>query len=303
MHSTLRSLDLNLLTALDALLDEHSVAKAAARLHLSPPAMSRTLGRIREATGDPILARAGRRLVPTPLALAMRERVRQVVAEAAALLSPVAPVEPARFERRLALRVDDAVTAVLGPPLMAALQERAPGVTLVFRAEGDEDVDALRDGRVDLDLGVQGALGLEIRTRKLIDDERVVLTRGCSRRRRPMSLRQLAAREHIDVSRRGRVRGPLDEVLAAAGLARTVRAVVPNQLAAAVLVAQSDLVSLVSRAFARAIGATLDVGFAPLPVSLGTVPIALAWHPRFDADPVHAWLRDELRRIVAAGRG
>lgn len=300
VHPT-HSMDLNLLTALDALLVEGSVAKAAARTGLSAPAMSRTLTRIREATGDAILVRAGRGLVPTPRALAMRERVRAAAAEARALLSPAAEPDLTRVTRAFSLRADDAVTAVVGPALLARVQQYAPGLTLVFRPEAEEDVTELRDGRIDLDIGVQGSLGPEVRTRALVSDERVVLVRaGRSRPRRPLTLRQFAAASHVDVSRRGRRRGPADELLAQHGLVRRVAAVVPNQLAAAVLVAQTDLVSLVSRRFASAVAATLNVAFSPPPEPLGRVQIELAWHPRFDGDAIHRWIREQLIELARA---
>jgi DNA-binding transcriptional LysR family regulator len=298
---SVQSIDLNLLAALDALLEEGSVTRAAERMHLSAPAMSRALGRIREATGDAILVRAGRTLVPTPRAIAVRARVRAALHEARSLLLPPEPVIPRAFSRSFTLRVDDAVTAVLGPPLLARIRAHAPGVTLVFIAEGAEDVAALRDGEVDLDIGEQGPLGPEIRTRKLLDDEYVVLSRraGAAARRR-MSLAEFAAAEHVIASRRGRRRGPVDDLLERQGLARRVRAVVPNQLAAAVLVAQSDVVALVSRRFAASIRGTLAVTFSPAPLRLGRATVALAWHPRLDADPAHAWLRDEIGRIANA---
>jgi len=299
MHST----DLNLLAALDALLDEGSVVGAAARLGLTPSAMSRALGRIREQTGDPILVRAGRALVPTPKAIAIRERVASTVAEAQFLLSPDPAVEPSAFHRKFTLRADDSVAAVVGPQLLERLRNDAPGVTVVFCPEGNEAVSALRDGTIDLDIGVQGRLAPEVRTRKLIDDERVVLRRGSAGGgARRMGLRSYARAEHIDVSRRGLVRGPVDALLSEHGFTRCVRAVVPNQLAAAVLVAQTDAVSLVSARFARAIRGVLDVHAVPPPVSLERVSIALAWHPRHDGDPAHAWLRDQLRQIAGALR-
>lgn len=297
----MHGLDLNLLEALDALLQEGSVARAAARLHLSAPAMSRTLGRIREATHDPILVRAGRGLVPTPHAIALRERVGRALAEARAVLGPESAQAPDQFRRTFVLRVDDAVTAVIGPGLLSHLRQHAPGITLVFRAEGDEDVSALRDGSVDLDIGVQGSLGPEVRAQKLFDDPLVVLLRrGGPRKARALSLAQYAARPHVDVSRRGLTRGPVDELLAQQGLKRRVVAVVPNQLAAATLVAQCDAVSLVSRCFAQSIERLLPVSSVALAAALPLASVALSWHPRFDADPVHRWLRGELRQLACA---
>jgi DNA-binding transcriptional LysR family regulator len=296
MHSS----DLNLLAALDALLQEGSVVGAANRAGITPPAMSRALARLREVTGDPLLVRAGRGLTPTPRASALRERVHATLLEVQALLGPEPATSPRTLQRRFTIRADDAVTAVLGPLLLERMRRDAPGVTVVFTAEGDEDVSALRDGGVDLDIGVQGKLGPEIRTRKLFDDERVVLLRRTGRRRRAaMSLRDLAGRAHIDVSRRGRSRGPIDAALAQAGLSRSVAVVVPNQLAAAILVAQTDAVSLVSRRFAASITRVLELAWAPAPTGLGTVAVAMAWHPRFDADVGHAWFRGEIVRLSA----
>lgn len=293
----MHSLDLNLLSALDALLQEGSVVGAAARLHLTPPAMSRALGRLREVTGDPLFVRAGRGLVPTPRAEALRARAHAALDEVQSLLRPPVPTRPAALRRRFVVRADDAVAATLGPPLLARLAAEAPGVTVVFTAEGDEGVGALRDGAVDLDLGVQGPLAPEIRVRKLFDDRRLVLLRG--RRRRALTLRTLCERPHVDVSRRGRTRGPLDEALERLGRARRVAAVVPSHLAAAVLVAQSDLVSLVSARFAASVTTYLDVAALPCPVPLAAARVAMAWHPRFDADPGHGWLRARVAELAA----
>jgi DNA-binding transcriptional LysR family regulator len=290
-----QGLDLNLLVALDALLAEGSVTGAARRLHLSVPATSRVLGRVRDALGDEVLVRAGRGLVPTPRALALRERVRRTVDDARAIFA-AGPGEPART---VTLRVDDAVIAIVAPALLAAVRRHAPGITLTFAAEGDEDVGALRDGRVDLDIGVQGPLGPEIRSRYLLDDRLVVIAHRARRGR--LTLARFAAAEHVAVSRRGRRRGPVDDALARRGLARTVRVVVPDQLAAAVVVAQTDLIALVSERFAAAIARRLPVRSWAVPVALPAARVAMAWHPRFDDDPAHRWVRDRIIALVGFG--
>jgi DNA-binding transcriptional LysR family regulator len=172
---------------------------------------------------------------------------------------------------------------------------------VAFAAEGDEDVSALREGTIDLDIGVQGPLGPEIRCQKLFDDERVVLARGRgSASRKQMSLTDYAGQMHVDVSRRGLMRGPIDAVLEKHGLSRHVAAVVPNQLAAALIVAQSDAISLVSKRFAVSIAPILGAAWQKAPVVLGSVSIAMAWHPRFDADTSHSWFRNEIRKLKNA---
>lgn len=300
-----QSVDLNLLTALDALLQAGSVRGAAAAVGLSPSAMSRALSRLREATGDPLLVLAGRKMVPTPHALALRDRVHALAAEANAVLSvpAAATAEPARFSRRFVVRADDAVAAVLGPALLAAIRQEAPGVSVRFVSEGSESVDALREGLVDLDIGVQGPLAPEICTRLLLRQRRVVVVRdGLAGLPEGgwVSLAALAALEHVVVSRRGRDRGPLDELLASAGLQRRVRAIVPTQLAAAALVARSDAASLLSASVAAALRETMGLRVLSLDAALPEERVELAWHPRFSEDPAHAWLR---QTCAAIGQG
>jgi len=291
--------DLNLLVALDALLDTGSVAKAAQRMHLSAPAMSRALTRLREATGDPLFVRAGRGLVPTPRALALRGRVRDALHSAEGLLRPEPAVDPRAFDRVLTIRANDSVIASLGSELLALVRREAPGLVLRFVVEGDEDVSELRDGRVDLDIGVQDALGPEIRVRSLYRDPLVVLVRAKHRGR--MTLARLAAADHVMISHEGKLRTELDDLMAAHGAPRRTVAVVPNGLAAATLVAQSEVVCVMSSRFAAAMTALLPVKSVPLPLPGRPVPIALAWHPRFDHDPPHRWLRRAIDAIVRTG--
>src|SRR5438477_4060182 len=140
--------DLNLLATLDVLLAEGSVARAAERLRLSPSAMSRALARLRETTGDPLLVRAGRGLVPTSRALELRERVRELVHDAEAALRPAERLDLARLARTFTLRTRDGFVESFGPALIARVSEEAPGVKLRFVPKPDKDSAPLRDGTV-----------------------------------------------------------------------------------------------------------------------------------------------------------
>ena len=142
--------DMNLLVALDALLDEGSVVGAARRMNLSPAAMSRTLTRIREAVGDPILVRAGRGLVPTPKALQLQAQVRSVVEQAALVFRSADEVDLSTLRRRFSVRANDFFIGVYGGRLFDTMERMAPLCELCFVPEGDTDDDALREGRLDL---------------------------------------------------------------------------------------------------------------------------------------------------------
>lgn len=132
-------LDLNLLTALDALLEEGSVTGAAARLHVTAPAMSRSLGRIRHVTGDQILVRTGRTMTPTPYAIAVREQVHELLHQVHGVLAPSRELDLATLERTFTLRWHDSLVAMSGPALLTAVRGQAPGVRLRFVAESGTD--------------------------------------------------------------------------------------------------------------------------------------------------------------------
>src|SRR5688572_25374485 len=163
--------DFNLLVTLDVLLSEGSVAKAARRLRLSPSAMSRALSRLREVTGDPLLVRAGRALVPTPRALELRTQVGTLVEGANAVLRPAAKLDLERLERRFTLRTSEGFVETFGPQLLAQIGDVAPGVTLQFVAKPDKESAPLREGGVDIETGViDETTAPEMRAAPLFED-------------------------------------------------------------------------------------------------------------------------------------
>ncbi|MCO5966909.1 LysR family transcriptional regulator [Actinoallomurus soli] len=299
MHSTHSKLDLNLLVALDALLEEGSVAGAALRLHLSAPAMSRTLARIRRALGDPVLVRSGQAMVPTPRALAVRAEVHELVERAVALFSP-SELDLGTLERTFTLQADDSIIMVTGTALLERIRREAPGAALRFLPEGPDDTGGLRDGRVDLEIGVIDGAPPEVRVEPLYEDDQV----GVVRAGHPFldgepTAERFAAAEHLTVSRRGRFEGPIDARLAERGLRRRVVASAPTFSASLFMLSVTDLVG---RAGRRSHAATVDrlglVAF-DLPVEAPSSRVAMAWHRRYEADVAHAWLRRLVREVVA----
>lgn len=300
----MHSIDLNLLVALEALLDEGSVLGAARRMNFSAPAMSRTLGRIRHALGDEILVRAGRRMVPTPRALELHGRVRSLIADARLVMRPEGEADPANFARGFTVRASDYVAGVFGASLQAIAAREAPQVTLRFADQGKEDVAALREGRIDLDIGVLGGIGPEIRMQTLVHDRFVaVVRRGHPLLKGRMTARRFAAATHVSASRRGLSHGPIDDALAAQGLSRQVRFVVPGFHAAMFTAASADIVAAVPLAVAAsAVRLGLRICYCDLPVATPAIAIAQAWHPRFDKDAGHRWLRQAVRKALTGSK-
>lgn len=291
--------DLNLLITLDVLLAEGSVARAAQRLRLSPSAMSRALARLRETTGDPLLVRAGRGLVPTPRALELREHVSRLVQDAEAVLRPAEQLDLKQLVRTFTLRTSDGFVENFGPALIARAGEQAPGVRLHFVQKLSKDSAALRDGSVDLETGVVGGTtSPEVRTRALFEDRFVGVVRtGHPLSQGEVSASRYAAGRHILVSRRGLDKGPMDEALEALGLQREIITVVGGFSAALALARASDLIATVPARHTQNLRTGLHS--FELPFQLPPITISMLWHPRMDADSAHRWLRDCLRAVCA----
>ncbi|WEX86506.1 LysR family transcriptional regulator [Sinorhizobium garamanticum] len=294
--------DLNLLATLDVLLSEGSVARAAKRLRLSPSAMSRALARLRAATGDPLLVRAGRGLVPTPRALELSARVGQLVEEAEAVLRPQERLDLKRLKRTFILRTSDGFVENFGPDLISRVGEEAPGVRLCFVPKPDRGSGPLREATVDLETGVVGeATSPEVRTQALFRDRFVGVVRmGHPLCEGEVTPARYAAGRHVLVSRRGLDKGPLDEALEALGLEREIVTIVGGFAAALALARASDLIASVPERHTGALRAGMHS--FPLPVFTREITVSMLWHPRLDADPAHRWLRGCVREVCARQR-
>lgn len=292
--------DLNLLFALDVLIAERSVAGAARRLGLSASAMSRTLSRLRETTGDPLLVRAGRNMVLTPYAETLRERTQNAVFEARALLKPAQPeLCVASLTQMFTLRANDGFVEAFGPTLIARIAAVAPGVTLRFMPKPEKGSRGLRDGVIDLEIGVLSEMGPEIRVQALFRDRFVGVVRNAHplAQQEKVTLEEYLSWSHVVASRRGLTYGPVDEKLAEQGAERKIAAVVPGFPAALAVARASDLVALVPASFLINPAVGQSVCMFELPVKTRTITVSQMWHPRSEVDPAHRWLRQFMRTV------
>src|ERR1700722_6800203 len=254
------TMDMNLLAALDALLAEGSVTGAARRLGLSPSAMSRTLARLRSATGDPLLVRAGRGLAPTPRASELRDRVHELTRDVRAVLTPnVSHLDLASLARTFTIRASEGFLEVFAAAMVAAVTRVAPFVRLRFAPKPNKDAFLLRDGAIDLEIGVLGASAPEVRTRFVFRDDFI----GAVRTGHPLLTGSVTpdryvAYGHVVASRRGAFAGPVDDALQELGLRRDVVAVVPGFPDAMRIARNTDLVALIPRSCLGASPSTTD---------------------------------------------
>lgn len=294
--------DFNLLVTLDVLLAEGNVARAAQRLRLSPSAMSRALARLRETTGDPLLVRAGRGLVPTPRALELRERISQLVQDTEAVLRPAEKPNLKQLIRTFTLRTSEGFVENFGPDLIARVSEEAPGVRLCFVPKLDKESAPLRDGTVDLETGVVGkTTGPEVHVQALFRDRFIGVVRmGHPLCQGEITLPRYASGKHILVSRRGLDKGPIDEALKSLDLERDIATIVGGFSTALALARASDLIASVPERHTRSLRAGLHS--FPLPVPAPEITVSLLWHPRLHADSAHRWLRGCVRDICTEQR-
>jgi len=292
--------DFNLLVTLDVLLAEGSVARAAQRLQLSPSVMSRALARLRETTGDPLLVRAGRGLAPTPRALELRERVRQLVQDGQAVLRPAEKLNRKQLVRTFTLRTSEGFVENFGADLIARIGEEAPGVRLRFVQKPNKDSTPLRDGTVDLETGVvEKTTSPEVRAQALFHDRFIgvvridhPLTRG------EITAARYASGRHICVSRGGLDKEPIDEALELFGVRRDIVVAIIGGFATALALARaSDLIASVPERHTGNLRAGM-YSF-PLPVATPEFTVSMLWHPRLDADLAHRWLRGCVRDACA----
>jgi DNA-binding transcriptional LysR family regulator len=267
--------------------------------------MSRTLSRLRIVTGDKLLVQAGRTLVPTPHAEAIAERVHALALDARTVLQPPdRNLDVATLERTFVIRANDGFIERIGPALMAAVSQAAAHVRLQFVPKPDKDAQALRDGMIDLEIGVLGTAAPELRTRLLFRDRFVGICRSGHPvlSKRAVTAKRYASYRHVVVSRKREFSGPVDDALGKLDLSRTIAMVVPTYADAMQVVRHTDLLGLIphsclGNASTGDCDARAGLRHFDLPVRTRQIEVSAIWHPRLHADPAHRWLRDTVLAV------
>ncbi len=292
----LKDVDLNLLVVFDNLLRQGTVSGAAKTLNLSQPAVSNALARLRTLFGDPLFVRSSKGMLPTPLAEELAEPVAYALESLQAALSHKVSFDPLRSVRAFRIAMTDIGEVHFIPPLMGALGDRAPGVTVTTVRNTAVDLAAeMSQGKIDLAVGHLPELGTAFFQRRLFRQRYVCLFRpGHAMDKKTVSMRDFEAAEHIVVTAAGTGHAQVDEILAQHGVQRKIRLRVPHFVALADIIATTDLVATVTWTFAERCAKYFGLRYVKNPFALPEIQINLFWHARYHRDPANQWLRDQF---------
>lgn len=297
-------IDLNLLAAFDALMEERNVTRAAARVGVSQPAMSAALSRLRKLLDDPLFFRSAEGLLPTPRARDLAEPVSKALRQIESAIVVKPEFEPERVSLTFTLGVSDYPAFVLLPHLVKALEKQAPGVSLSVHAFTGRDnaVDLLDSGTIDAAVGVPPThQEKRILTRPVLRDEFVtIVSRDSAAARRGMSMRTFLALPHVLVSPEGDRHGLVDQALEQLGKRRTLALTLPQMFAAPAVVAQTSMTATVLKRVAINSPARRRLVLFPPPVMLAPVDFYLIWHRRNDLHPAQQWLRELITSLASS---
>lgn len=294
-----KRLDLNLLATLEALLEEQNVTRAAARLHLSQPAVSAQLNRLRDMFNDPLLIPTQRGMMPTAMALELLAPLRLALDQVRDTVATNQRFDPALAKLTITIACTDYLQTVIGRSLIQTLRQQAPGIRIALRNLEPPRLDSqMMRGEVDLALMTPDAAPAVLRTRHLYDEHYVLIGRkdhpqfGDS-----ISLEEYVQLEHVVVSLSGGdFFTPVDQALQTMGYTRNVVLSVASFLFVPEIVAQSDLVALVPW---RLVAGRSDLMLIKAPAVSTGFSVGMVWHERNHRHNAHRWVREQISSVLA----
>jgi DNA-binding transcriptional LysR family regulator len=298
MH--LSRIDLNLFTVFDAIYREGGITPASKRLHLSQPAVSHALARLRELLGDPLFERQGNEMIPTPRARSLAETIGRSLDGLEQMLHRLGHFDPAESQRNFTVALRESSESLFVPPLLARIAREAPHAGLAtVRIERRDLEDDLHNGELDAAIDVALPLSADVRTERVRTEPLVVMARGDHPTIRDgLDLESYLAAGHVLVTGRRRGGGYEDIALGRLGLSRRIRVRCQLHSAASRVVSDSDLLVTMPRAQAELNNLHTRNQVLLFPVDIPPMETFLYWHANVDDDPANRWLRQIILEVM-----
>lgn len=295
----LRTIDLNLLVVLDALLTEKHVTRTGERLHLSQPAISHSLNKLRVLLDDPLLIRQGNEVVLSTLAQNLQAPLKVILGQIETLLGQSVDFVPGESQRTFRVAMSDYGAAIILPRLVEQLRALAPGISLmVIQDTRLGMLEQLEHGKIDLALGVFATQPEFLCTEVLFEETfTCLLNRNFLPESGVLDLDTYLQRPHLLVSMEGNTQGEVDNVLRAQGLQRHVAVNVPHWSAAPRMIGDTDLILTVATRTLDDLELGASLVTLPLPLNVAPFNYVQVWHQRFNDDPGHRWLRELIKQV------
>jgi DNA-binding transcriptional LysR family regulator len=297
----LSRIDLNLFTVFDAIYREGGITPASRRLHLSQPAVSHALGRLRELLNDPLFERRGHEMIPTPLARSLADSISSSLGTLEQMLQRVGHFEPDSAQRCFTIAARESQELIFLPNLMARIAREASHVNIAsVRIDRRDLEDDLQSGEIDLALDVALSLSNDVRRERVGAEPLVVLARADHPTiQGKLDSDSYMAASHILVTGRRRGGGYEDSVLAKMGLTRHIKMRCQHHGAASQVVNRSDLLLTLTRSQARIVNRQMNNQVLPFPLDTPPMESFLYWHANVDEDPASRWLRGQVLASIA----
>lgn len=296
MH--ISQVDLNLFTVFDAIFTEGSVTRASQQLHLTQPAISHALARLRLIFDDPLFVRQGHAMVSTPLARSIIEPVRAALRSLEVTLADAGKFDPTQASKQFNLALRDVLESTVLPPLLKSITEQAPHINLAaIQVERRELVSELAAGTIDLAIDMLLPLPNEIQRQKIVQDTTVVIARKdhpAIKNKKKLDLATYLNAEHILASSRRKGMGLEDFELSRLGLQRRIRLRCQHYFAACRVVSQTDLLLTMPERYARIANEQFGNHILALPLPMPSWDVYLYWHQNVENDPANRWLREQV---------
>jgi DNA-binding transcriptional LysR family regulator len=295
-------IDLNLFLVFDAIVQTGSLTAAARDLHLSQPAVSHALARLREALGDPLFTRQGRRMLPTPYARSLTASVRQALNTLQTGIKGSQPgFEPTGSDRVFTIGMRDILESLTLPGLMAHIRQHAPGISVnSIQVERHDIADALRQSRVDAAVDIALPVSAEVSHTRLVLDKLVVVARADHPAigKGPLRLDTYLDASHVLVSARRQGLGLEDYELSRQGLRRQIGLRCRHYFAGCRVVSQTDMLLTMPEQYARVANQHFDNALHSFPLSAAQLDAHLYWNAALDDDPTNLWFRQRVIEAV-----